>query len=52
MLELAERAILTVMCRRPKVGEFIQHLPKEKREILKTLRSEDIADARLPFWVA
>jgi len=52
MLDLAEKAIYTVMCRRPKVGEFIQRLPQEKRDILKGLRSEDLADARLPFWVA
>jgi hypothetical protein len=52
MLKLVERAMMSVMCRPPRVGEFIQKLPKEKRDILKTLRSEDIADARLPFWVA
>jgi hypothetical protein len=49
--ELAEKAALTVMCRRPKVGEIIEHLPQEKRDVLKELRSEDIADCRPPFWI-
>ena len=51
MYEIVEGAMMSVMCRKPRVGEFIQKLPKKKRDILKTLRSEDIADARIPGWI-
>ncbi len=49
--DLAERAFLTPMCRRPRVGEVIEHLSPEKREVIKTLCSKDMDSIRVPDWV-
>ena len=52
MHELAEAAELHVTCRPDKTpGAFIKRLPEEKREVLRELRSDDVADFRVPdYW--
>jgi len=44
--EIAEQAMIASLIdsMRPKVGKFVLRLPPEDREILKTLKSEDIAN--------
>jgi hypothetical protein len=53
--ELAERAQHIVMCGghhfKKTPGAFIERLPEEKRAVLRELRSDDIADFRVPdYW--
>mgnify|MGYP003422355421 CR=1 FL=1 len=39
---------LSLLCgRKFKIGEMIEKLPKEQREILKTLKSDDIKTIRI-----
>ncbi|HVI40098.1 MAG TPA: hypothetical protein VM577_05520 [Anaerovoracaceae bacterium] len=39
--------------RQPMPGEFISHLPEEEREVLRTLKSDDLQKSQpiLPIWL-
>lgn len=54
MMELAEKHLMyssvDSMKKSRKPGEIIQRLPDDQREVLKTLKSEDIQDIRWPWW--
>jgi hypothetical protein len=53
MHELADAAAHEVICGRRKKtpGAFIARLPEDKRKVLRELRSDDVADFRVPdYW--
>ena len=53
MIELAEEAIgrhALLFSNPPKPGQMILSLPQDKRNVLSTLKAEDIKDVRWPLY--
>lgn len=50
--ELTKQAMMgsVIESMRPKVGKYVLRLPPEDREILQTLKSDDIKNDGVPEW--